>query len=149
MTTYIVHIYREMRLSYTGIEADTPEAAAAIASGKPTDAADNIDDCEGENLAALVDVAGDEEYEQSRLIDFEPERHRKAAPKLLASLEGILPYAQSEAYSLETLKDSPQAEVEAERAWKAMDAAQAAVVEAKAAGILPVSAGIEIEAKGK
>ena len=26
MTQYIVHIYREMRLSYTGIEADTPEA---------------------------------------------------------------------------------------------------------------------------
>ena len=149
MTSYIVHLYREMRLSYTGIEADTPEAAAAIASGKPTDDADNIDDCEGENLAALVDVAGDEEYEQSRLIDFEPERQRKAAPKLLASLEGIMPYAENEAHSLEELKDSPEAEVEAERAWKAIDAAQAAIAAAKAAGIQPVPSGIDIEAAGE
>ena len=31
MTIFNVHIYREMRLIFTGIEADTPEAAAAIA----------------------------------------------------------------------------------------------------------------------
>src|SRR4051794_3749798 len=85
MTKYIVNLYREMRLSYTDIEADTPQAAAAIASGKATDDADNVEDCEGENLAALVDVAGDEDYSQSVTIDFEPERHRKAAPKLLAA----------------------------------------------------------------
>jgi hypothetical protein len=34
MTTYNVHLYREMRLDFGGIEADTPEAAAAIATGK-------------------------------------------------------------------------------------------------------------------
>ena len=28
MNQYIVHLFREMRLSYTGIEADTPQAAA-------------------------------------------------------------------------------------------------------------------------
>ena len=63
MTKYIVHLYREMRLSYADIEADTPEAAAAIARDRPTGDADDIEDCEGENLAALVDVAGDEDYE--------------------------------------------------------------------------------------
>ncbi len=86
MTQYIVHIYREMKLSYTGIEADTPEAAAATAAGKPTGDADDIDDCDGQDLAALVDTAGDEDYSKSVTIDFEAERQRKAAPKLLAAL---------------------------------------------------------------
>jgi hypothetical protein len=90
MTTFNVHIYREMRLVFGGIEADTHEAAASIARDKPTDQADSIDDCEGENLAALVDVAGDEEYEQSRIIDFEPERERRAASKLLAACRMVV-----------------------------------------------------------
>ena len=71
MTQYIVHIYREMRLTFAGIEADTPEAAAVLARAKPTGDADDIDDCEGENLAALVDLAGDEDYNQSVTVDFE------------------------------------------------------------------------------
>jgi hypothetical protein len=89
MTNYIVHIYREMRLVFEGIEADTPEAAAAIARDKLTGDADDIESCDGETFAALVDVAGDKEYGQSRTIDFEPERQRKAAPKLLATLESV------------------------------------------------------------
>ena len=83
MTTYTVHIYREMRLSYAGIEADTPQAAAIIASGKLTDEADNIDDCDGEDLSALVDAAGDADYRHSVTIDFAGERARKAARALL------------------------------------------------------------------
>jgi hypothetical protein len=80
-----------MRLAFGGIEADTPEAAAAIARAKPTDQADSIDDeCDGENLAALVDVAGDEEYRQTRAIDFEPERQRKASRALLDALQETL-----------------------------------------------------------
>jgi hypothetical protein len=82
---YNVHIYREMRIVYQGIAADTPEAAAEIARDKLTSDADEIDDCEGVTLAALVDVQGDEEYEQSRFIDFEEERLRNAAPALLAA----------------------------------------------------------------
>ena len=45
MTIYNIHIYREMRLVYGGIEADSQEAAAAIARDKPTDQADSIEDC--------------------------------------------------------------------------------------------------------
>ena len=71
MTTYNVHIYREMRLMFEGIEADSPEAAAEIARDKPTGDADSIDDCDGETFAALVDVASDECYRHSRGIDFE------------------------------------------------------------------------------
>jgi hypothetical protein len=89
MTRYIVHIYREMRLTVADIEADTPEAAAAITRDRPTGDADDIEDCEGETLSALVDMAGDEDYEQSRLIDFEAERHRKGAPKLLEALKAM------------------------------------------------------------
>lgn len=89
MTTFNVHIYREMRLKFVGIEADTPEAAASIAREKPTDDADDIEDCNGDDLSALVDVAGDEKYDQSVMIDFEAERQRKAASTLLATLEAV------------------------------------------------------------
>jgi hypothetical protein len=87
MTMYNVHIYREMRLNFQGIEADTHAAAAAIAHDKPTSEADEINDCEGESLAALVDVQGDEDYGQSCVIDFEGVRERKATPALLEACE--------------------------------------------------------------
>jgi hypothetical protein len=137
MTKFIVHLYREMRLSYTDIEADTPEAAAAIAAGKPTDDADTIEDCEGQNLAALVDTAGDDDYSQSVTIDFEPERIRNAAPKVLAALEAVLPFAESEHASLcECWRrdGEPVTELEAERCEVAIDKAKIAVAAAKAAG---------------
>ena len=89
MKTYQAHIYREMRLVFAGIEADTAEIAAAIARDKPTGDADEIDDCEGESFSALVDVQGDEEYDQSRFIDFELQRQRNAAAKLLDALRWI------------------------------------------------------------
>ena len=81
MTTYNVHIYREMRLVFGGIEAASPEEAAALARDKPTENADESDECDGETFYALVDVQGDEQHEQSRFIDFEPKRLRLAAPK--------------------------------------------------------------------
>jgi hypothetical protein len=194
-----VHIFREMKLRFDRIEAETPEAAASVAGDKPTRDADDIDDCEGLSFSALVDVAGDEEYEQSRFIDFEPERQRKACPKLLdalrwitccptivgpvgttayivsnermtqaraaiaeadaagisstptapnllSALEGIVDYAESEAYALEKLKDSPEAEAQADKAWKAVEAAQAAIAQAKSAGLPSQPRDIDIDA---
>jgi len=91
MTLYNVHIYREMRLFFPSIEAPTPEEAAQIAADKLTQDAEYTDDeCDGENLAALIDVAGDDQYEQSVTIDFEAERLRKAVPELLEALEDLL-----------------------------------------------------------
>jgi len=87
MTLYNVHIYREMRLYFPSIEAATPEEAAKIASDKPTDNAEYTEDCDGDNLAALIDLVGDDAFEKSVIIDFEPERLRKAAPQLLAALQ--------------------------------------------------------------
>jgi hypothetical protein len=84
--TYNVHIYREMRLYFPNIEADTPEAAAAIARDKPDDDADSINECNGDTIGALVDEAGDEQYERSVMIDFELERQHKAASRMLAAL---------------------------------------------------------------
>ena len=95
MTTYIVHLYREMRLTYTGIEAETPQAAAAIVREKATADADNVEDCEGQTLAALVDTAGDEDYSQSVTIDFEAEGIRNAAAKLLAASTYALEYLKA------------------------------------------------------
>jgi hypothetical protein len=88
--TFHVHVYRAMKLLYGGIVAATPEEAAAIARDKPTDQADSIDDCDGETFAALVDVVGDEDYAQSRMIDFEEERLRKAAPALLTACRMVV-----------------------------------------------------------
>jgi hypothetical protein len=90
MTKYNVHIYREMRLLFERIEAETLEAAAAIAHDKPADHADTIDDSDGETFYACVDVLGDEEYLQSRWIDFEPERHRQPAARMLAALRAFI-----------------------------------------------------------
>jgi hypothetical protein len=125
--TYNVHIYREMRLVFGGIEADTPEAAASIARDKPTGEADNIEDCNGEDLSALVDVAGDEDYSQSVSIDFEGERHRKAAPALLAALEALAD---------QTDEDCP-GEYRSRHFTEALEEARDAVATAKAAGIPP------------
>jgi hypothetical protein len=88
--TYKVHIYREMRLVFGAIEADSHESAASIARAKATNEADSINDCEGETLAALVDVAGDEDFEQSQVIDFEGERTRNAARSMLEALRAFI-----------------------------------------------------------
>lgn len=78
MTLYNVHIYREMRLLFTEIEAESPETAAAIAGDKLTSEAAEIDECDGRTFAALVDEIGDSEYERSVMIDFEQDRLREA-----------------------------------------------------------------------
>jgi hypothetical protein len=135
-----------MRLTFADIVADTPEAAAAIVRDKATDQADDIEDCNGEDISALVDLAGDEDYSHSVTVDFDAERTRKAAPALLAALEGIIAYAENEAYSLETLKDRPEAEAEAKSAWKAVEAAQTVIAAAKSGGVTPASADIDIHA---
>ena len=49
----------------------------------PTEYADESDDRDGEIFYALVEVNGHKQQEQSRIVDFEPERLRLAAPKLL------------------------------------------------------------------
>jgi hypothetical protein len=127
MTIYNVHIFREMNLKFHGIQADTPEAAASITRGKLTDEADSIDDCDGDTLAALVDevdVHGDTIYDRSCVIDFEPERQRKAAPALLAALK----------YSLEYLKANDDGEQDI---LSRIAASESAVAKAETAGIQP------------
>jgi hypothetical protein len=134
MTQYIVHLYREMKLSYTGIEAGTPEAAAAMVGGKPTADADNIEDCEGQNLSALVDRAGDDDYSQSVTIDFEAERIRHAAARLLAALEAVLPYAK---YENPSMDGSWGRDPEADMCETAIEQARVAIAEATADGSRP------------
>ncbi|MEW4569512.1 hypothetical protein AB1L88_16730 [Tautonia sp. JC769] len=71
MPSYNVHIYREMRLLFESIEADSPEAAAALAREREAEDAAIVAECDGIDLAALVDEVGDEEYERSVTIEFE------------------------------------------------------------------------------
>jgi hypothetical protein len=93
MNTYNVHIYREMRLFFPGIEAPSAEIGASWASQKTTDDAALVDDCDGETLAALVDVVGDEAFEHSQMIDFDPARQftrelQEALVNLCAQIDG-------------------------------------------------------------
>ena len=83
MPIYNVHVYREMRLRFDDVEAAGPEEAAGKARDMHFDDAADWGDCEGESLAALVDLRGDEAFLESRVIDFEPGRLLKAAPALL------------------------------------------------------------------
>jgi hypothetical protein len=86
MTVYNVHLYREMRLYFPGIEAATPNDAARIAADSLTEDAACTEDCQGETLAAMIDVVGDHEFSQTVTIDFEAERLRKAVPELMEAL---------------------------------------------------------------
>ena len=90
MPRYNVHLYREMRLLFEGIETGSHEEAAAIARQRSCEEADFIGDCDGETFAALVDVVGDTEYEQTRLVSFEGERLREATPLLLEAVQDCI-----------------------------------------------------------
>jgi len=69
MPTYNVHLYREMRLFFPGIEADTPEQAAKLVAERAADEAEYTDDCEGATTSALVDLVGDEDFSETVAID--------------------------------------------------------------------------------
>jgi hypothetical protein len=111
MTKYNVHIYREMRLFFPGIEAVTPEQAAAKARELDTADADEITSCDGENLAALVDVVGDEEFTQSSTIDFEAERMRKAGPRLIEALDSLATAAEDLEAAIDGVTDQFDSEL--------------------------------------
>ncbi len=68
MTSYTVHLYREMRLVFPGIDATTPEEAARIASANETAAAERVEDCEGLTYCALVDRDGDDGHAESQTV---------------------------------------------------------------------------------
>jgi hypothetical protein len=55
-------------------------------------------------------------------------RMHGTAATLLTALEAVIVYAENEAHSLKELKDGPEAEIEAERAWKAVEAARDAIL---------------------
>ena len=92
MLRYKVHVYREMRLVFDGIEAETPEAAAHIAAEKHFDDCDNWSDCEGVNIAVLVDYAPHE----GTVVDFEAGRFLTAGTRLIQMLNRLLCEIDSE-----------------------------------------------------
>jgi hypothetical protein len=112
MKTYNVHIYREMRLFFPGIVARTAEEAARLAAKMPSGAAEALEDCDGENLAALVGVIGREDCQQNWMIDFDPVR--AIMPDLLTALALALPILQ-EAVRAHLLSDAPTARIALDR----------------------------------
>jgi hypothetical protein len=91
-TAYTVHVYREMRVVFTGIAASTNEEAARIAMARPSDSAESFEDCEGRTFSALIDVVGDTEHSQSSVVDAEEGRLLDAAPKLLRFLTDFVAF---------------------------------------------------------
>ncbi|MGE3818899.1 MAG: hypothetical protein AB7I30_05645 [Isosphaeraceae bacterium] len=90
MTKYNVHLYREMKLCFQDIEADSPEQAAQTCRDFPEDEACGAAvDCDGETFAALVDTQGDPDYSQTVLIAFGPERARSAVHQLMEALDYV------------------------------------------------------------
>jgi hypothetical protein len=133
MTIYNVHIYRQMRLVFNGIEAASHEAAAESVRRQQTDHYDDIADCDGETSYACVDVQGDAEYEHSRWIDFQPERQRQAAGALLSTLKAVAELrhkwrSQDEAVTIDSIQY-----------MDGLDAVEldATIAQAESAGILP------------
>jgi len=90
MTVYNVHLYREMKLRFDGIEAASPEAAANIARDGLAEDADDIEPCDGETFAALVDVVGDEDFTGSRFIDFDQPGDIAVKPIIVVTVQGGL-----------------------------------------------------------
>jgi hypothetical protein len=88
MTTYNVHIHREVLLTYGDVDADSPEDAASTARGFATGGADRIDDCE--DLSARVELDDPARHQPLVTLDFPAGRQRKAAAKLLDSLKNVL-----------------------------------------------------------
>ncbi len=90
MTRYNVHIYREMKLRFDGIEAKSPEAAANMARDGLTEDADDIEPCDGETFTAFVDVVGNEDFTQSRFINFDQPVDVLAKPIVVITVMGGL-----------------------------------------------------------
>ena len=105
LTRYTVHVYREMRVKFEGIEAASPEEAADQARDLPTELAREFVDCEGEDFCTLVDVLGDEDYAQSRIIDCGGERNRKVACVMRVALGRLVTAADSLAAAIDGATD--------------------------------------------
>lgn len=88
MPKFNVHLYREVRFLIRDVEAATMEEAIAksqdraVMEQSPQGQADLVDDCEGIFHAALVDVEGDEEFENSICFDFLPDGTLKSGVEL-------------------------------------------------------------------
>ena len=90
MTSYNVHLYREMRLTFPGIIADSPQEAAKLVRSFPTADATEIEDCDGSDSGALVDLVGDDEFEKSVMIEFEPDQSARPVTELLDAVRELL-----------------------------------------------------------
>jgi hypothetical protein len=87
---YNIHVYREMRLYFQDIKADSPQQAAEFCKEFHCEmAAGEALDCDGQTFAALVDTQGDFDHSQSVTIEFEAERSRKAGLAAIALLDMI------------------------------------------------------------
>jgi hypothetical protein len=87
MPTYNVHLYREMRLFFPGVEADTAEEAAKIVAEKASEEAASTEDCEGESVAALVDLVGDEDFSESVTINLGPVKSASSPEATLLTIK--------------------------------------------------------------
>jgi hypothetical protein len=126
MTTTYHILARCLRpfLAWIDIEADTPEDAIAQVDRQDSDLIATAQDSESwpwDDFTAC-DRHG---KELLHVLDSDA-RLREAAPALLEALIAVLPYAQAEAEGLEGFRrDDEVVSQEADRAWKAVEQADA------------------------
>lgn len=95
MPKYNVHLYREMRVKYFNVEAETPERAAELVRNIDPELCDyenETHECEGQSFGAVVDEidpANPGHWTNETPINFDDGKLRDAAPQLLKALRGI------------------------------------------------------------
>lgn len=98
MPRYNVHLYREMRVRYRDVIADTPQHAATIVKDIDPELCDyenDIVECEGQSFAAIVDElvepeVGSDDVACETPLQFEYGALRDAATLLLNACDSAL-----------------------------------------------------------
>lgn len=122
MTNYLITAWCDRPFyAQCEIDADTPQEALAKAKVAMNDATAEECDHNYDWHEWRVDT---EDAEGVLFHIDQPAWAHGDDNKLLAALAALLPYAENEAYALEKLKDSPEAEAEAGRALEAVENAR-------------------------
>jgi hypothetical protein len=132
MKTYTAYFYTDAEYASTAIEADTPEEAL-IAARKLDEEQDGqlyFEHYDQGFAVNHIEILDEDRNELAHWRDADL-LLRMGALELLAALESVIDYAENEAYALEKLKDSPIAEAEADKAFRAIEQARAVIAKAK------------------
>ncbi len=110
---------------YCRMEIEADDAAEALVLAKEQVNDNDAEACDKYYLWDRFQISDAEDEPLATWLDDEA-RLRDAAPKLLASLQALMPYARNEAEGLEGHRGEDEVvDAEADNAWKAVEEAEA------------------------